>query len=512
MKKISLILIAVLMVFMAFGCTKPQSEVSVESSKNSTIQSGDSKFSQNSSVKSAENVTSEGVKSGASNSLPKSTTSTGGGTKPTIPTNKVTSIAQAEKRGMPIMFLNTAGEVEINSKDYLKNNNVAIYDNSGSVVLANQEKVKVKLRGNTTATFDKKPYALKFDKDVAKVQPFGLGSNKCERWNLLANRCDRTFIRNSLGLTFCENMGIDYVPDFQEVELYYNGNYRGAYLLCEAVNEEVGRVNISSKTVDGTIDADYLVVLSKNSTEPTCFFDSEGVKYEIKNDINSKKDEEQLGFVKSKFDNALQVVKAGDKTEVSKVIDINSAVDAYIIEETLNNMDVGWDSFYFTVRQGQPIKFGPLWDFDVSMGNGNDDSQYSTGFNACKKANETVAQSRSNLWFYYLSQQKWFREAVATRWKSQTVQTALSNLSSNVSAFSSKYEQVYKLDFALWNDVSSGKLEKINFENDNILNAITYDSQVSYLQTWIDERIAWLNGAFSSVDYINGAMPKHSEL
>ncbi|MGN0820010.1 MAG: CotH kinase family protein [Christensenellaceae bacterium] len=493
-KLITVCMIAVLSLFFISGCQKgdatsqKNSELASSSEQVGSQQSGASNSESDSSKNSALNSSASNNssnKSSASNSLASDNST------------KVTDIKQAEKHGLPIVFLNVGNDYEIteNDEEYISSK-ITCYNADGSINVA-ECSLGARVRGNTTKTFDKKPYALKFN---SKTRVYNLGSAKSKRYNLLANRCDRTAIRNSVALTFCEQMGVNYVPDYQEVELYYNGDFRGTYILCEAVNEDEGRATVTNKG--------YLVVLSKNAPSTAVTFkDGEGVLYEIKNDNTD------TATIKNKFDTALNAVKSGVKSEVEKYIDLDSAVNAYVIEETLNNMDVGWDSFYFTVNDASSkIVFGPLWDFDVSLGNGNDDSQYSTGFNACQKSDLSVENSRSNLWFYYLSQQKWFRETVKERWNQQQVKTALSDLKTNITAYSQKYKTAYEINFTKWEKIKDGKIEKINFENDEILSLTTYQSQVSYMLNWIETRISWLDEQFNSTEYINGYMPRHGDL
>ena len=59
-------------------------------------------------------------------------------------------------------------------------------------------------------------------------------------------------------------------------------------------------------------------------------------------------------------------------------IDVDSLIDWFIINEIAKTVDARWySSIYFTLIPGEKIKFGPIWDFDLSYGNLNySDAQF----------------------------------------------------------------------------------------------------------------------------------------
>ena len=63
-------------------------------------------------------------------------------------------------------------------------------------------------------------------------------------------------------------------------------------------------------------------------------------------------------------------------------IDVDSLIDWFIINEIAKTVDARWySSIYFTLIPGEKIKFGPIWDFDLSYGNLNySDAQFENGF------------------------------------------------------------------------------------------------------------------------------------
>ena len=82
--------------------------------------------------------------------------------------------------------------------------------------------VSVRGRGNSTWEWEKKPYALKFDK---KQEVLGMPKHK--RWCLIANYMDRTHLRNRIAYHLGAHSKLDYTTRNEFAELYMNGEYEG---------------------------------------------------------------------------------------------------------------------------------------------------------------------------------------------------------------------------------------------------------------------------------------------
>ena len=59
------------------------------------------------------------------------------------------------------------------------------------------------------------------------------------------------------------------------------------------------------------------------------------------------------------------------KTGYESLIDVDNFVDYFLLQEVTKNVDVNYGSVYMVKETGQPLRMGPLWDFDISMGNGD---------------------------------------------------------------------------------------------------------------------------------------------
>ena len=100
--------------------------------------------------------------------------------------------------------------------------------------------VGIRLRGNSTMQYDKKPYRIKFDK---KQSFFGLEKNK--NWVLLADYLDTSKIRNYAAFKIAQGFdALSFTPAPNHVVVYINGECKGLYLFCEQIDEKEGRAAV----------------------------------------------------------------------------------------------------------------------------------------------------------------------------------------------------------------------------------------------------------------------------
>ena len=90
--------------------------------------------------------------------------------------------------------------------------------------------ITIKIRGNTSAYQNKKPYKIKLEKK-ADLLLRGDKRFKDKNWGLI---CDDD-LRSFYGFSVSRRMEMPWTPDFQYVNLVVNGDYRGIYMLIELI-------------------------------------------------------------------------------------------------------------------------------------------------------------------------------------------------------------------------------------------------------------------------------------
>lgn len=316
---------------------------------------------------------------------------------------------------LPSIHISTVKGVEnivaYNSKD--EASSVTIVNSDGTLEYKENsgELSEIKVRGNTTNTYAKKPFALKLGH---KSPLFGMSNDR--QWILLANYLDQSLIRNSIMYKIAEILGMD-MCDFKSVDLYIDGDYYGVYLLCEKVEIDNGRVNIRDleeetellnpsfkenatvvtdgdlientilteyRYIDSVIDPEditggYLIELDNNYyRDELCYFVTENNShYVIKSPENASK--AQVEYIARLFAEMEEAIMSQDGKNrlgkhYSEYADVDSLVYAYIIAELSRNFDAGSSSMYFYKEADVNGEFskivkGPLWDCDNTLGN-----------------------------------------------------------------------------------------------------------------------------------------------
>jgi len=308
-------------------------------------------------------------------------------------------------------------------------------------VLLDAAGAQVKVRGNWTTSYAKKPLRIKFDESQSML---GLNDGATfKNWLLLAEYKDASLLRNKTALALArELMAADglYASDAALVEVVINGQYWGVYLLAEQQQVNKDRVNIT-EVPDGYTGTDigyfmefdgyymhedplqqFFVDYAGNAelipfdgndgsgktmkclSDPV-FGHKNEIGITIKSDIYS---EGQRNFIASFVNNVYSVMYAAayedeayifndtyteiTKTDtlspreaVERVVDVNSLADIYLINELLCDADIYWSSFFMSVDFGRSgnkkLTFEAPWDYDSAMGN-KDRCADGTGFYA----------------------------------------------------------------------------------------------------------------------------------
>ena len=378
--------------------------------------------------------------------------------------------------GVPTIFLATnSGSTEYLhvDKDNKESGTLCLYTADG--ILNYRGKVDaIGGRGNYTwVNSDKKPYNI-----VLSQSADLLNMGEARKWILLANASDKSLMRNKIVYDFAGQIGLPYSPDSQWVALYLNGEYRGLYMLCEAIEIGTERVDISQS--DGTI----------LTVETEDVFHGKNDKYFVTDagvyvEVNSPKEiaEERLEELNLKLqsvENAILDENGIDELtgiSLEELVDVSSWVKKYLIEEVFGNHDAMMRSaYYFYKDDTSRLVAGPVWDYDLAIGNENSwQLQNPNVF----WANRLTSQPGGTMpWFYYLYGKNSFYQEVVDTYRSEF----LPKLKDLVSVTIPDYVQ--KISVAAF-------VDKIRWGDDTEL-----EDNVDWICSYMNRRIEFLNGVW----------------
>lgn len=443
--------------------------------------------------------------------------------------------------------------------------------NEGEETTMQDVACQIKVRGNYTSNYSKKPYRLKFDKKQAMPGFDG----KFKNWVLLADVKDHSNLRNLLsfylGDTLFNTYG-DYSSHYQPVELNFidgtgQTRYWGTYLLCEQQEVKGGRVDITdvgdlpegvedgnyngtnigyfveydgyfaeerggSSMMFGFNDNDFRFSIDDGKTtggDPTftipynnrARFNTYGggsqrpriPGFTFKSDVSGDDPTAQLNFISHYMENVYTILynatysnrfmsfnndysavaddtSLNSQTAIEKVIDIDSLVNMYILQEIACDGDIDWSSFYMNVDFGANAKdhllrFDAPWDFDGAYG--------LTG-TSLNSGEGSFAATHANPWLSVIMNNEWFRVKVAERYNELYSYDVLKNMLLNIDELSEKYKEAYARNVTRW-----GSRDETNEVRQDWARLQTQAQHAEALRNWLKTRLnylarTWLNG------------------
>ncbi len=215
----------------------------------------------------------------------------------------------------------------------------------------------IKIRGNSTAFGDAKPYKLKMQKKVNMLF-FGDDSYYKDKDWVLLKMSDKD-LRTPIGFKVSELLGQEYTPAFRIVNLFLNGTYRGVYTLCENIKRsDTHRINIDKDGFIIECDPYYFA-------EPLYFRTKAYLPWTFKYPDAEDIDEMYVEEVKNDVESMEESIMSGTYEDK---IDVDSYVRWIYGHDLLGTLDYGGSNMYVT-KKNPNAKFcmGPLWDFDTIM-------------------------------------------------------------------------------------------------------------------------------------------------
>ncbi len=333
------------------------------------------------------------------------------------------------RTGLPVVYIDTAGGVDIKSKDTYVTATVGIKGFGGYPDFA-PASARVKGRGNTTWEWPKKPYLIAFDSRQSV-----LGMPKHKRWVLLANFMDRTLMRNLVSMKVSSMMtGLAWTPRCVPVELILNGNHKGSYLLIEQVRVDKNRVNIS--------ETDGLLYELDFHYDNTVQWKDHGIPFAVKYPDEDDITADQIFSAKSVISEASNVLYGSGFTDpqngYAKYLDVDSYIDYWIVYEVMCNHELGNPgSVYFHKDVNGKLTAGPCWDFDWGV----------LSFYTSNGANGLV--NGHAIWYDRLFQDPAFKARVRERFLELKPQ--LQTIPDYMEECRTLLNESAKLNFAMWN-------------------------------------------------------------
>lgn len=421
--------------------------------------------------------------------------------------------------GLPVVYINIdESKGTIAAMNESEDHSVRCYGsvdilNTGDEDYENLELSFIRGRGNSTWTFDKKPYAMKFEKSVDLLR---MGKNK--NWVLLANRLDPTMMNNSIALYMAEEFGMEYTPKGVPVDVVMNGEYLGSYLLAGQVRVGKTRVDIDELEQEDNdpedITGGYLLAVGGQkeelpekmiNTENEMVFVCESPEFENGEYENEAQKEYITNYIQN-LENAIMSDAENDFSErtYTDFLDVDSAVDYWLLQEFMRNPDAfSTGSTYLYKKRGGKLFYGPLWDLDAAF--------------SLDLPLDSIGNTLINVWYERLFTDPEFAGRVKERWSELgSVVDGVVEENGMLDQYAARIKQSWIADYNLWgiytlkafggnyNDGETGSEDDRSPEEifDEYVEKLR--SQLIARKNYIDENVDFIDRLIVTVKFMDG--------
>jgi hypothetical protein len=424
---------------------------------------------------------------------------------------------ETEENNFPSMMISTNGQQIVDEPKI--NANLAVIENKNET----NYKIGIEIRGSSSQMFPKKSYGFETrNSDWSEDIDVNLGGfPEEEDWILYGPYSDKSLIRNKLTFDLSNSIGYK-ASKVKFYNLYINNDYKGLYVLMEKIKRDENRVDITKLEGD-SVEGGYILKIDKPTSDTgacnSCidyYYDSPfsfRSQYDTNGNFSSgssvffishyPKPEDitidQKNYISSiinEFESILSSDNFDDpETGYQSVIDIDSFIDFFIMNEITKNIDGYRISTFINVDIDKKIKMGPIWDFNLAFGN----ADYCDGANTqgWMYNFNTICPGDSfqvPFWWRRLMESEYFKEKLKDKWQLFRT-TTLSNVSieSQIDSYVEylNTNNVVAENFNKWPILSK-------YVWPNYFIGATHESEINYLKGWINQRLNWMDGQINN--------------
>ena len=436
---------------------------------------------------------------------------------------------------IPTVYLTSGNAAQ--GRDWVDASKKNAATGSMNMVNANGESIysgnltQIKARGNSTFTYaEKKAYQIK----LGTASDLLGNQEQVKTWVLLAGYFDATQMHDKLIKDLAAELGMAYTASCDWVNLYYDGEYRGIYLLSEKnsvgetsvaitdmeqayeqLNEGYG-TNMTTALAENSygqqyqytkdltepknITGGYLIELNNDQwDEASGFKTSQGVAFNVKSpEWCSNEAMKYISEYYQEFENAVYATdETGAYTGYNaatgkyfyEYVDMDSLVKVFLLQELGLNCDGFISSVYFYKDVDGIMFAGPVWDQDMIFG---------TGWNKYNSADIVD--------YHYLAkaliQIPAFADAVK-EYYTNTFASEVRDLLGSNGTIAQQYARLKDnsaMNYKLWDYIRVGDPTA----DGHIWQGASYQGVGDEMTTWIENRLANMDSRFKLQSTVAG--------
>jgi hypothetical protein len=320
---------------------------------------------------------------------------------------------------------------------------------------------------SSQALFPKQSYAIELRTAGGKDRKVPLlGMPADGDWVLYAPYNDKTLMRNVLAYETARWAG-GYAARTRFVELRLNGRYQGVYVLME-------KLELGGERVQGEALLEFTFPFQARSKGPS-------FRTPVKRRPIVWEDPERGDLSRARAGAIAARVRAAERALYGRGswrrhIDEASAVDFALLNELFKNQDGFHASTYMAQHEDGRLRLGPVWDFDIAMGNSD--------YGPSRRLRGWMLAGRD--WAERLYRDRRFTRRMASRWRELRRAGLRRHVLATVERSRTDLHGAVGRNFRRW-----PVLDRRIWPNPRARGS--YVAEVRFLRGWLHRRIAWID-------------------
>ncbi len=361
-------------------------------------------------------------------------------------------------------------------------------------------RIKINIRGSSSQQFPKKGYGFHTigeDESNHKISLLGMPDE--HNWILHGPYSDKSLMRNAVTYAIAPDAG-HYSPRTRFIELFlHKGSsaiqqhtYHGVYLLKERIKIAPGRVEIEDPEPHHNqypeVSGGYIFKIDRLNPGEVGFHTQRGSHFSFVRPNEESISPAQKNYLVQYLDSLESALFGGEFSDPQvgyvQFLDKRSFIDIHLITELTKEIDGYRLSTFFTKDRQGKVKSGPLWDFNLALGNAN----YLQGWNPHGWYYNLISEEEYVYgWYNRLFEDPAFEDAYNRRYRSLRL-TAFSDMRLN-----NRIMDTYQLlresgsrNFNRWNILGTWIWP-------NWYVADTFEEEVLWMANWQKQRLQWMD-------------------
>jgi hypothetical protein len=285
-------------------------------------------------------------------------------------------------------------------------------------------------------------------------------------WVLYGPYNDKTLMRNVVAYETARWIG-RYAARTRFVRLRLNGRRHGVYVLME-------KLELGDDRVDGEALLEFTFPYQAQSKDRS-------FRTPVKRRPIVWEDPERGDLTRARANTIARRVRGAERAlygpgDWKRRIDVASAVDFALVNELFKNEDGFHGSTYMSLHADGRLHLGPVWDFDIAMGNSD--------YGPSRRLKGWMLRRRD--WAERMYRDRAFTRRLAHRWRTLRRAGLRRHVLATVDRSHAELRGAIVPNFRRW-----PVLHRRVWPNPRARGS--YDAELRFLRSWLNRRIRWID-------------------